>query len=827
MGSALRKRLPRALAIVDHRRLAPVIAAAAVFLAVASPDGLAQDERVRPGSEQASPKRSGAGAPGIDERFDARTRSQERAERPEERRRAQARLREELGPFGILEIDPLTGTPAVVGRRLGFLTGASGGSARSIALGYVADHADAFGLDADDRTSLELADSYRSESGASHLWWRQVFRGIELYDNFLGANVDADGRLINVLGSPVPDPQVDSIDPRLSAEQALRRAAADVGRSVDPRVSHRSDGPERRTRFEGGHRARLVLFHTAGGERLAWEVLFIDDPQHVWESLVDARGGEVLVRNNRVRHADGRAFENYPGAASGGTSALKTFSTAGDDPWLTGSLTVLRGNNVHAYSDPADDTYIVCGSGGCVFKSKSGPAASEEVGPSAGSSWDYQRQTVVPAGAGPTCPSAGCSWDGWFTPNSWQANIQQSATQAFWFANAFHDHLRDAQGIAFDEASGNFETTNSSGQGAGGDQVKVQVMNGANTGKGQNRGFPDSAHVNNADFITLGDGTAPQMQLYLFTSWYFRDGSHEVGSWDDASTVYHEYTHGLSTRLVGGPSNYQSLDADQSGAMGEGWSDWYGHDRLLEQGHEQDTNAAGEIVDGEFFYVSGGFRTQPLDCTVGAAAVQCPGAGDAGSGGYTFGDMGEITPSNPSQVHANGEIWVETLMDLRRELVAKHGATEGTRRTRALVTDGMRLSPTNPDFLDMRDAILQAETNRGFDDEQLVWDVFAARGMGENASTSGPNDMEPTEDFTSPDLTPDAAGPDFNGDGFADLAVGAPDEDGSGSATDIGAVNVLYGSASGLASAGAQQFVQTQAGGNDLGADDRFGAAVG
>ena len=68
---------------------------------------------------------------------------------------------------------------------------------------------------------------------------------------------------------------------------------------------------------------------------------------------------------------------------------------------------------------------------------------------------------------------------------------------------------------------------------------------------------------------------------------------------------------------------------------------------------------------------------------------------------------------------------------------------------------------------------------------------------------------------------------DFNGDGFADLAVGAPGEDGSGSATDIGVVNVLYGSASGLASAGARQFTQTQAGGPDDGADDRFGAAVG
>jgi len=38
---------------------------------------------------------------------------------------------------------------------------------------------------------------------------------------------------------------------------------------------------------------------------------------------------------------------------------------------------------------------------------------------------------------------------------------------------------------------------------------------------------------------------------------------------------------------------------------------------------------------------------------------------------------------------------------------------------------------------------------------------------------------------------------DFNGDGFADLAIGVPDED-TGGAEDAGAVNVVYGSATGL-----------------------------
>jgi FG-GAP repeat len=51
-----------------------------------------------------------------------------------------------------------------------------------------------------------------------------------------------------------------------------------------------------------------------------------------------------------------------------------------------------------------------------------------------------------------------------------------------------------------------------------------------------------------------------------------------------------------------------------------------------------------------------------------------------------------------------------------------------------------------------------------------------------------------------------AAG-DFNHDGFADLAVGAPFED-AGSVIDAGAVSVLYGSAGGLTTTGGQIFTQ-------------------
>jgi FG-GAP repeat protein len=71
-----------------------------------------------------------------------------------------------------------------------------------------------------------------------------------------------------------------------------------------------------------------------------------------------------------------------------------------------------------------------------------------------------------------------------------------------------------------------------------------------------------------------------------------------------------------------------------------------------------------------------------------------------------------------------------------------------------------------------------------------------------------------------------AAG-DFNGDGRADLAVGVPLEDVPGPDVDAGVVNVLYGSTSGLASAGDQLWLQDSPGirgGSE--ANDRFGASL-
>ena len=152
----------------------------------------------------------------------------------------------------------------------------------------------------------------------------------------------------------------------------------------------------------------------------------------------------------------------------------------------------------------------------------------------------------------------------------------------------------------------------------------------------------------------------------------------------------------------------------------------------------------GELRVGH--YVGWGndiIRTNPVDCSVGSTAPACAGTGPGLSGpdGYIYGDFGRII--GPPEVHADGEIWVQTLWDLRKKL--------GVNLTRSLVTRAMELSPANPSFLDMRNSILQADmvVNNGKRQNQ-IWQVFADRGMGWFAGSVDGDDTTPVEDFSMP-----------------------------------------------------------------------------
>jgi hypothetical protein len=98
------------------------------------------------------------------------------------------------------------------------------------------------------------------------------------------------------------------------------------------------------------------------------------------------------------------------------------------------------------------------------------------------------------------------------------------------------------------------------------------------------------------------------------------------------------------------------------------------------------------------------------------------------------------------EVHADGEIWSQTLWDLRDRV--------GSDVAESLVTRAMELSPANPSFVDERNAILMADTvvfDGKYDD--VIWRVFAHRGLGYYAGALSGDDDSPGADFHLPPAT--------------------------------------------------------------------------
>ncbi|HSK15218.1 MAG TPA: M36 family metallopeptidase [Gaiellaceae bacterium] len=639
-------------------------------------------------------------------------------------------LRLSLGPLGVLDLDPRTGTPRVVARLDGFLTGPSDRDAADVVLDYVRARPGVFGLADDDVAALRLVRDETDSFGVRRLLWAQTAGGIPSFDTDLRASVARDGRLLNVMGSPLPGLSRPGEAPALAAGDAVVAALEDAGRrpASPPRPLASPRGAAQETAFAGDHRAGLVLVYDGRGTRLAWHVTAHADGDEVYDVLVDAETGEVVRRAPKVERAEARVFDHYPDAPLGGTTSLRELPAA----WLAPGATKLNGPYARVWADLNDNDKVDAG----------------EEAASAGGVWDNEpaRFTHANGFCAPGFAST-CTWDSW-TGGSWAANVAQSQAQVFWFVNTFHDHLKDDPDIAWTER--NFEDA---------DKVLAHTHDGAALGGGfLGPNMPDSGHVSNANMYTPPDGVPPRMQMYLFASWtgaYATDPTPDTNGGDDASVVYHEYAHGLSNRLITYVSGWGALDRHQSRAMGEGWSDWYALDFLADDGFaEDDLLVDGEVLVGR--HVDNGerrIRTQGLDCPVASAAPGCPGGHDTAGGGYTYGDLGSIAAGGP-QVHADGEIWAETLWELRAEV--------GVSDARYLVTQGMRESPPNPSFLDLRNAMLQANTvgvaNGRADRSAEMWDVFARRGMGWFAATEDAGDTAPVESFALPPDPADGAG---------------------------------------------------------------------
>jgi hypothetical protein len=302
----------------------------------------------------------------------------------------------------------------------------------------------------------------------------------------------------------------------------------------------------------------------------------------------------------------------------------------------------------------------------------------------------------------------------------------------FYWNNVMHDVTYR---YGFDEAAGNFQASNYTGQGRGGDEVQAQAQDGGG--------------VLNANFRTPADGEPGRMQMYLWVDAFdslglgpediVRDYSGQVRDGDlDAGVIAHEYGHGISNRLVGGPSNVDCLRTHDE-REGEGWSDWWSFAMTMREG---DDGAMPRGIGTYVVYQDEGRSAKGIRIT--------PYSTDMTVNPSTYN-----TIKTAAEPHGVGYVWATMLWDLYWNLVDQHGfnpnpyeswETGGNNLAIQLVVDGMKFAPCEPGFVDARNAIIAADAaltgdvangERG-ENECLIWETFARRGLGFSAKQGNP-----------------------------------------------------------------------------------------
>ncbi len=236
--------------------------------------------------------------------------------------------------------------------------------------------------------------------------------------------------------------------------------------------------------------------------------------------------------------------------------------------------------------------------------------------------------------------------------------------------------------------------------------------------------------------MLLGEGITVSIQGGSGST-LFLDGDFDNG------IIAHEYGHGLSIRMTGGPSTGGCLGNDEQ--MGEGWSDYVGLMLTMKE-----SDLPGDIR---------GIGTFAVNQSISGNGIRpAPYSTDFAVNPFTYARSNN---SNISMPHGVGFIWATALWEMTWALIQEYGfdpdfyhGNGGNNIAMHLVTEGMKLQPCNPGMIDGRDAILLAdEIFYGGANRCLIWSAFARRGFGASASQgSSFNRFDQVEAFDIPVL---------------------------------------------------------------------------
>lgn len=586
------------------------------------------------------------------------------------------------------------------------------------------------------------SESVSKKSGIQHVYFTQTLNGLEIFGTDSGIHTLGNGTVISKSTKFIKNTAekiYGSTQPGLSASQAVKAAAMQLGYSINGSLAV-LEGPvgvSKQTLLgDGGISispipAKLMYALTDSDQLvLCWDISIQEKSQENWWSLrVNATTGEIVNRSNwmvsctmhhdhsnDVKTLDFNAnlydipnykdiITNQPAAC---TECYEVFALPLESPYY-GARTI--------EVQPADPTASPFG-----WHDTNGVAGAEYTttrGNNVNAYEDGNNSGYQPD-AGANLEFTGYPFSQIYTSGNQYEDA--AITNLFYMNNVFHDIMYQ---YGFDEISGNFQENNYGNGGNGSDSVNAEAQDGSGTC--------------NANFGTPPDGSNPTMQMYICSD---KDGDF------DNLVIMHEYGHGVSNRLTGGPAASSCLQNQEQ--MGEGWSDFFGVILTIEPG-DVGTDARGV---GTYLFGQG---------QGGAGIRDYPYSTDMGVNPQTYDFI--KTAAVP---HGVGSVWAEMLWEVTWALIDEHGfdpnpynftgdvnQDAGNIQALALVTEGMKLQPCSPGFVDGRDAIFAADQAiYGGANECLLWDAFAKRGLGYSASQgSSSSRSDGTQAFDTPSQT--------------------------------------------------------------------------
>jgi len=585
----------------------------------------------------------------------------------------------------------------------GYLTAPDSREKLTVALDYLKVNAADFGVQASDFQHFRVTNNYVSQgNGLTHIYLQQTYNALPVDGAVAGVTLTSSGQIVAAASAFVdldhpafPGPITHAFEAN-DALQIFSTASGYSNEGIVKSIDVNSDLRHRPTRMMVGAtnpvEVRAEMHYVpkeAGGVELAWRVSHIEtsDGDHVYDVSVSLdTDSSTFSRLIRVADwVDNLSYTVYPFPAE----------NPAESPQVT----------LPDQADPDASPY-----GWHDLNGIPGPDTQNTTGNNV-----YAQEDINADNAGGTQPTGGATLDFNYPAvlTGAPATYRNAAiVNLFYATNVMHDVFFH---YGFDEASGNFQQTNYTGAGLGGDAVRADAQDGSG--------------VDNANFATYPDGdNRSRMQMYLWSN-NTRDSAFDNG------VIAHEYGHGITNRLTGGPANVTALDALQSMAMGEGWSDF------IALWMTQKPGDAAETPQPLSYWVIGNPATGP-------GIPRSPFSTDMSINPRILSDFNGGGLNN--EEHFAGEIWTSVLWDMNWKMIEKYGystdlyrGTAGNNLAMQLVIDALKLQPANPSFLEARDAIIAADlVNNGGANYEDLWAVFARRGFGYSASAGVDSDSD-------------------------------------------------------------------------------------